>query len=257
MLDNDMEFGKYFFEIDQLVSGIRYSARTSTLEEKLEKLEQSLPLMDLVTAERKPSYGWLQRINEQLNEFFDILSLKWALTTTQVKLALSGVAASVVTVMTALLMIFRTPSPDALFLNNFAVPLFDDFSITRGNDNINISYEKRLFETAMLKYNQKDYSGSAAILSAIPVDKMDPEMKLYTAIVNIETKNYPSAVGLLNQLKDSNDQPYWANQAKWYLALCLIREKKYDEARMLLEKVQDFGNTNHEKEAGKLLKELK
>ena len=79
-------------------------------------------------------------------------------------------------------------------------------------------------------------------------------MKLYKALVNMKLENYGTAMGILNQLKDEADA-YSANNAKWYLALCYVKFKKYSEAHQLLVDVKEFGS-EHANQAGKLLKKI-
>ena len=255
MLESDPSFEKYFFEMDQLVSGIRFSARTSTVDEKLEKLAESLPFLEQAySLERKPSFI-LAKFSEKFNEMIDHLSLQWSLSVRQTKLAMSGAFVTVVSVITVFMNILMNPSPQAIFVSNFNPPSFTHFSTQRSAENESMTPEIRRFEEAMLNYNSGNYQESEAILSTIPEEHMNLEMKLYKAIVFMRTENFNGAITLLNVVKDSEDT-YYINQAKWYLALCRIRDKNYKEARQLLENVQEYGN-NHDEDAGKLLKKLK
>mgnify|MGYP001553167931 CR=1 FL=1 len=44
LLRQDAEFNKLFYEMDHLLDGIRRSAKKTTVEEKLARLEEALPL---------------------------------------------------------------------------------------------------------------------------------------------------------------------------------------------------------------------
>lgn len=254
-MKEDHEFEKLFFEMDQLVAGIRYSSRTSTVEEKLERLEKSLPLMRAVPQHQNIINNFFNTLTEKLNQLLDDLSLRIAMTITQVKLALSGVAATILVALALLISFQRTLSPGVLFTSNLKLPEYENFGATREAGVQNTDPVKARFDEAMVKYNLKDYESALAIINTIPAEQRNPEIKLYDALVNIELENYGVAKQILTDLKGNVDES-WANRARWYLGLCLIRENNFDDARTLLTQVRDFGGI-HAKDASKLLKKIK
>ncbi len=253
MLQEDREFEKLFFEMDQLIAGIRFASRTSTVEEKLSRLELSLPLKQDSSAKLKFN-NFFGLIADNINKFLNSLNLKSVMTITKVKLAFSGVAALILIAFGILINNQRTLSPVVLFNSNFNPPMYENFGATReaGEKITNPAILK--FDDAMQQYNLKNYQASLDIIHSIPENELNPEMKLYDAIVNIKLENYGIAKQILTGLTVTHDQS-WANQARWYMALCLVRNNEYARARPLLVQVRDFGSI-YSTEAGKLFKKL-
>lgn len=254
MLKNDVEFERLFFEMDQLIAGIRFSSRTSTIEEKLARLEQSLPFIESSPGIVKNTKNLFEVITEIINQKLDDLSLKLALTVNQVKLALSGVAATILITLMMLINFQRTLSPDVLFVSYCKPPMYENFGATRGAGDQVKDPVKIRFNEAMSDYNEKNYDKSITILNGLPKEKLNDEMKLYKAFVNIKLENYGVAKENLHDIINTADET-WANQARWYLGLCLIRENNIDAAIPMLSSVKEFGS-DHAKEAGQLLRKI-
>ena len=253
MLKDNIEFEKLFFEMDQLIAGIRFSSRTSSVEEKLARLEQSLPL-ESSPGSVKNTGNLFDRITETINLYLEDLSLKIALTVNQVKLALSGVAATILITLLMLINFQQTQSPDVLFVSYFKPPVYENFGTTRGASDQAKDPVKIKFNDAMTNYNEKNYETAITILNTLPEEKLSAEMILYKAIVNIRLENYGVAKQNLHEIINSADAS-WANQARWYLGLCLIRDKNLEAAKPMLTSVRDFGS-DYSQEAGQLLKKI-
>ena len=254
MLKNDAEFEKLFFEMDQLIAGIRFSSRTTSVEEKLARLEHSLAPLETSPGLIGKTGNLFDSITESINQFLQNLSLKIALNVNQVKLALSGVAATILITVIMLINFQHTQSPDVLFLSYLKLPVYENFGATRGagepvKDPVRIQFNK-----AMTYYNEKNYETALTIIADIPDQKLTAEMKLYEAFVNIRLENYGVAKQNLHEIIDTSD-PSWANQARWYLGLCLIRDKNLEAAKPMLSSVRDFGS-DHAREADQLLKKI-
>jgi hypothetical protein len=254
MLKDDTEFEKLFFEMDQLIAGIRFSSRTSSVEEKLASLERSLPFIESSPGIVKNTQNLFEKITEIINQFLDNLNLKLELTVNQVKLALSGVAATILITLMMLINFQRTQSPDVLFLSYCKPPMYENFGATRGAGDRVKDPVKTRFNEAMSDYNEKNYDKSIAIINGIPEEKLNAEMKLYEAFVNIKLENYGVAKENLHDIINTADDS-WANKARWYLGLCLIRENNFDAAIPMLSSVREFGS-DYAKEAGQLLKKI-
>ena len=254
MLKSDVEFEKLFFEMDQLIAGIRFSSRTTTVEEKLARLEESLPHRDPAPGFGTRTGRLFNGISESINRFLEDISLKVALTVNQVKLALSGVAATILITLMMLINFQHTLSPDVLFSENFHPPVYENFGATRGaGDQVNDPVDIR-FNDAMIEYNEKNYEAAINIINSLPQEKLNAEMKLYEAFVNIRLENYGVAKQNLHEIINNADAT-WANQARWYLGLCLIREKNPEAAKPMLLSVKNFGS-DHAGEAARLLKKI-
>ncbi len=255
LLKTDKDFEKIFFDMDQLISGIRFSSRSTSMEEKLEKLENSLPLMKPADAPGYNLSNLVSYIFERTGNFIDDLRLQLAISLNKTKLALSGVAATILVIISLLFNYQRNLSPIVLYQSNFHPFLYENFAATREAGDKALEPQKVLFYKAMVEYNQKNYQASVNILGSIPAAQRNPEMELYMAIDNMHLENYGSAKRTLNEIIATADES-WANQARWYLGLCMVREKNYPDAITLLAKVKDFGG-EHSREAGKLLNKIK
>jgi hypothetical protein len=106
----------------------------------------------------------------------------------------------------------------------------------------------------MSEYNEKNYVAAITIINKLPEDQLTAEMKLYKAYVNIKLENYGMAKQNLHEVI-SNADPTWANLARWYLGLCLVRENNYAAAKPMLTSVRDFGS-DYAREAGQLLEKI-
>jgi hypothetical protein len=256
MLKNNHEFERTFFEMDQLVSGIRHSAMTSTVEEKLKRLESFLPEIKPADLKIRLGKNIFLILSEKIEEFATDLGLGLSLTMRQVKYAMAGVTVAISALTLVLFFQLRTPDPADLFADNFNPPIFDNFGKLRGSFNaIPDIPEKVIFHEAMESYNTQNYKLAFQIINTIPSDKFSAEMKLYQALINIRLENYGTAKAILTDLRNSQEAHY-VNEAKWYLAVCLVKDEKYGEALSLLNDVIEYGN-DHSGEAAKLLRKLK
>lgn len=137
--------------------------------------------------------------------------------------------------------------------NNFSNPTYNDF-----NDYENISLSVRgtsddLLQTAEIAFNHKDFAkAETAFKQLIAEDENNSEIKIYSAISNIELNNFELADSLLLDLKEGNSA--YKNKAIWYLALSKLKQKNYDACLKILktipEEADDF------KKAQKLIKKL-
>jgi hypothetical protein len=254
LIQEDPEFEKLFFEMDQLVAGIRFSAAKSTVEEKLARLEEFMPVVNPALIKSKTSTGIISTLTEYANELMNNLSLRLSLTSYQFKLALSGVSAAVIFTFTILFNLFRTPGPDVLFVEFFEPPMYEDFGTRGSGDDLPDPVTVK-FNEAMIRYNHRDYASASQIISSIPAESLDFNMKLYYALVNMKLGNLGAAKNILVPLMEKSNANN-ANNAKWYLALCYVKDKKYNEAESLLEEVKAYGS-EHVSQAEKLLNKIK
>ncbi|HLF35771.1 MAG TPA: tetratricopeptide repeat protein [Cyclobacteriaceae bacterium] len=255
MLKNNHEFERTFFEMDQLVSGIRHSAMTSTVEEKLKKLESFLPEIKSAVMKTRRGKNIFSILSEKIDEFAIDLSLRLSLTSRQVKYAMSGICTVVAAVVLIIFNTLQTPGPEALFASNFNPLTFENFGPKRDAGADHLAAETIRFHEAMTMYNNKEYQAASEIIGKIPNEMKTFEMSFYHALTYMNLGNCEAAADILKTLVEVKD-PYSASEAQWYLALCLVREGNYNEARALLSEVQSGGG-QHEKEAGKLIKKLK
>jgi tetratricopeptide (TPR) repeat protein len=141
-LEADPSFNRLFFEINHLIDGIRYSGRHSALEEKLDKLEKSLPF------KKKPENKRLTRV---ISIQHRLLRQKW-------------VAAAIITplLISSLLILHlnRTYPPSDLFSDYFTYYDNQSGGVLRGDNdqeqlqNALIFYDREEYEEALKRFDQ-------------------------------------------------------------------------------------------------------
>ncbi len=108
---------------------------------------------------------------------------------------------------------------------------------------------------AVLLYTKKDYNAAFELLGAQLNENMnDPAVRFYYGLTAIELNRYETAIYQLNELVNSNQQPFSIN-AKWYLGLCYLKLNEEDKAKSYFE---DIANEDgyYSQQAREILKKL-
>lgn len=137
--------------------------------------------------------------------------------------------------------------------NNFSSLRYTDFH-THQNISLTVRGDNPdLLHTAETAFNHKDFAKAETAFKAL-LDKgeTNSELKLYSAIANIELSNYERAETLLNELKDG--QSVYKNKAIWYLALSKLKQKNYEACLSILKTIPE--DAEDYKQAQKLIKKL-
>ena len=140
-----------------------------------------------------------------------------------------------------------------VLFNNLTNPVYSDYS-----NYASISFTVRGEQNALLKtaenaFNTKDFAkAEEAFKSLILLDKDNAEIKLYSAIANIELNNYETAEKLLTTLQKG--QSVYKNKATWFLALSKLKQKEHYDCLEILKTIPK--DADEYKEAQKLIKKL-
>ena len=126
-LAEDHEFERLFFEMEQLVAGIRFSASKTTVEEKLARLAHYLPVKDESRSKEKHNARFFNVIAESFNAFLNELSLKTAISVNHARLAVFSTVCILIFSIVLLFSLLRTPSPNVLFADNYQPPMYENF----------------------------------------------------------------------------------------------------------------------------------
>ena len=275
LLKEDPEFNKLFHEMHLLTEGIRRSAQKTSVEEKLSKLEESLPLMMRVNQSDQPD-NLLKKLIRSINDFIDGLISKifridheelvaipinskgeasvFSLTG-RIKLI---AASSIVMVFLAITLVFTQLShlsPIELYADNFKsteLPVIVDRS--PGEEIMEDLTPEEILNKANNEYNESNFGAAIKLIERIPDDKKLPGMKFCGALSNMKLEKFDRAEELFNQLSKVNDV-YWQEKSKWFLALCSIREDDTEQAEQYLEEVIEIGG-KYQKQAENLLKKV-
>jgi len=231
LLREDPEFNKLFYEMDHLLDGIRRSAKQTTVEEKLARLEEALP----EKTESKEQVRILPVIS--FKDFKN--NYKMAIAAT---LSLLLVSTIVITNLNS------NKNPDDLFVQYFKT--YENIGgIERGKSDV-----ERL-QYAMIEYDKGNYERSIQIFEQIEIsDENKFEIWLYGGNAYLSLNRLNEAKNSFNNIIEANFE--FVNDAKWYLSLCYIKEGNVELAKPLLQEVKESGRAQY-KEAEELLNELK
>ncbi|MCB0662676.1 MAG: hypothetical protein KDC24_08050 [Saprospiraceae bacterium] len=105
-------------------------------------------------------------------------------------------------------------------------------------------------------YQQKDYTTALQLFDQQPGTLSDnPQYTLMAAIANLETEQKAAAKQLFQQVTAATD-PYFSDEAYWYLGLLALQEGNAEQAKSYLQKVADDNQSEFQKKAKELLKQL-
>src|SRR5690606_33814315 len=112
---------------------------------------------------------------------------------------------------------------------------------------------EELLPKAEKAFNEGNYEESLLYFDQILAKEDDyKEIQLYKSIALIETSQYEEAEELLTVL--STGASVFKYDAMWYLALSKLKQKKYEECKIILERIPE--DTEGYKKAQKLLRKL-
>jgi tetratricopeptide (TPR) repeat protein len=275
LLKKDPDFRKLFHEMDHLTEGIRRMAKKTSVEEKLAKLEESLPLMMRVNQSDQPD-NLLKKLIRSINDFIDSLISKIfkidheELVAIPINsrgeasaLSLTGrikliAASSIVMAFLAVTLVFTqlsNLSPIELYADNFKqteLPVNIDRS--PGEEIMEDLTPQEILNKANSEYNESNFGAAIKLIERIPDDEKLPGMKFCGALSYMKLEKFDRAEELLIQLSEMNDI-YRKEQSKWFLALCSIREDNTEQAEQYLKEVVEIGG-KYQKQAENLLKKV-
>ena len=148
-LDQDPQFNKLYFEMDQLLEGIRRSAKQSTIEEKLASLEMALPVKAKINTDESDT-PVIQIWNFML----------------QYKTAVAASLTLLIVSVFVITNVNTTMSPEELFAE-YSMPYEYISEAKRG-----IS-EKEKLEYALMEYNLGNYDEAIEIFEDIQINDED------------------------------------------------------------------------------------
>ncbi len=224
-LEQDQEFRRLFNEMDRLVEGIRISASKTSLEEKLANLEKSLPF-------RKTRQGVEEtpviRLWDRARQYKGAMA--------------AAIAMLFVATFVLITQDFKT-DPGELYAKSF-VPFPN---VGPGDTR---SAEKDNQQRAYTYYDMGRYEDALKIFTQMDMDTAD---KLYAANAYMAIGDIAKAIPLLEQVSERGTG--LSIHAKWYLALCNLKEENLASARSLLTDLKNLGGEYHE-EATRTLEKL-
>ncbi|MEW4923457.1 hypothetical protein [Algibacter sp. 2305UL17-15] len=138
-------------------------------------------------------------------------------------------------------------------LNQFSSPTYGDYADYNQISLTVRGANSKLLQTAENAFNTKDFAKAEEAFSRlIAEDETNSELKLYSAISNIELNNFETADGLLEDLRRGNSA--FKHKATWYLALSKLKQDNETACFEILKTIPEDAE-DYEK-AQKLIKKL-
>jgi len=112
------------------------------------------------------------------------------------------------------------------------------------------------FAVALNLYNTQEYDKAAIFFSKVLENNPnDMQSELLNGMSNFEDEKYPEAKKSFGIVIDDNNN-FFVETAKWYLALCYVKTNEKEKAKQLLEIITREGGI-YDKDAVKILKNYK
>jgi len=237
-LENDEEFVRELNDMELLVAGIRKSAESTTLEEKLARFDSSIKIMEE---------------NEELNNkapFFDFEHIKkysWA------------IAASITLILVTSVSLFNinpTPSHQKLYAEYYKP--FENYGQKRAPENLTKDhwkealyyYDNGMYQEALDRFDQIIVSDYKQLVNHPRYSLY----KLYKGNTLMKLNQHRQAVTLFEGI--INDDDGMIMQAKWYLSMCYLFEDNTEKLIPLLEEIARVEASSYSVKAKEILTQL-
>ena len=153
-------------------------------------------------------------------------------------------AAAVLVLVVGVTIVFNAKDND-LFSQNYEVYPNYELTTVRGSDAVLPR------EQAYQAYDLGDYD--LAIVAFNQMEALTTPDYFFRGLCYIETKKFDLAISDLQSVQDLDGD--YRDAASWYLSIVLVQQERYDEAKLLLEKLTKNSN-EYSKESEVLLKKL-
>ena len=261
LLSQDAEFNKLFYEMDHLLDGIRRSAKKTTVEEKLARLEEALPFKSKPDLSRE-STNAIKRIIDSINVYLDQFFIKLfnldreeisvvpinsqgqASTFTILGRIKLVAASSIIMIFLAATIIYTQLSSLSLtdlYVTNYEKPELEVVNV-RSSESIETEnlIPTEIQNQANFEFNNSNYGIVIELLENIPESEKTPSMKYCEALSYMEISEFERARELWLQI-EKDDDIVWQERSKWYLALCYLQAEDKNQAIKYLEEVSLIG----------------
>ena len=224
-------------ETQLMIEGIKRSASKSTKEEKLAKLKaHSLEIF--LKNKSISDTGLAKEIPIRKRPKY-LLRL--------------AVACTFLIMLLATIAIIYTPKPmdNQSIFTTYYEPFDAPISNMRGEEQ-----QIDLKVQAWTAYENEQYDEAVAMLEELIQDntrKDLDQLKFYMGISYISTNSMDEAIGVLNEIANSNS--ILKTDAKWYLALAFLKTENTDQAKLLLKDLEE--KNEYSIQAKRILKKLK
>lgn len=218
-LDQDPNFNKLYFEMDQLLEGIRRSAKESTVDEKLAKLEMALPVRKKIIK------------NDSETPIINLWSIVM-----RNRIAVAAMLSLLIVSALVLTNINNGSSPETLFVEYYQ-PFENQAGAKRS-----ISDKEKL-DYAMMEYDKGNYDEAIEIFEEIEIkDENRIQIWMYGGITYLELDKVEKAIENFQNIIQTDSE--YELEAKWYLSMCYLKTGEKAQAKPLLEEIKESGHGN-------------
>jgi tetratricopeptide (TPR) repeat protein len=237
-LERDEEFVREINDMELLIAGIRNSAKSTTIEEKLARFDANIKIME---DNEEPT------IHNSILNFERIKKYSWAI-------AASITLALVVSI--SLINIEQTPSHRKIYAEYYQP--FENFGKKRAPENLTKDYWKE----ALHNYDEGKYQQALDCFDKIIVTDYknlvnDPRYslyKLYKGNTLMKLDRHQEAATLFEGI--IQDDAGMTMQAKWYLAMCYLYENDSENLISTLEEIARVEESSYSAKAKEVLASL-
>ena len=237
-LERDEEFVRELNDMELLIAGIRNSAKSTTMEEKLIRFDANIKIME--DGEEPTNHN-------SIFDFEHIKKYSWA------------IAASItltLVVSISLINIKQTPSHQKLYAEYYQP--FENFGKKRAPENLTKDYWKE----ALHHYDEGKYQQALDCFDQIIVTDYknlvnDPRYslyKLYKGNTLMKLDRHQEAATLFEGI--IQDDAGMTMQAKWYLAMCYLHENESEKLISTLEEIARIEESSYSARAKEVLLSL-
>jgi len=235
----DEDFETLFQDMEWMIEGIKRSASKSSLEDKLQRVQQS---MDNSDEEDEEESETVAAPSKGLRRLYPFKKYSYAVAASLALMVLAAIA---------LLNINRLPTNnEKLFAQNFQ-PFDNSSPTTRGGDSAN---GDELLRNALSYYNGEQYEQAYELFHNYNTQNPDqPLYLMYEGNALMKLGRFDAAVQQFERILDlDTGLNVYAN---WYVGLCLVKQGDLESAREYLEVVANSKSSESIK-AQKILDKL-
>jgi|GEM_PF-4492444 len=126
-------------------------------------------------------------------------------------------------------------SPSELALTYIQDNHFANQGIKRGENSSDLTRQN-----AILAYNKKDYDTAISLYSNL--ETKTAEDNYFLGLSHMYRSEYGAAIKYLSGIQESNDFKF-QQEKNWFLSLCLIQNKEFDQAKILLKSIEGWNSS--------------
>ena len=241
ILENDEAFVRDLNDMELLISGIKKSASLTTIEEKLERFENSIKIMgdeeeDIKTLPRTTYFA-----------FEHIKKYSWA------------IAASITIVLVSSITLFNINQPTShqKLYDEYFSP-FENYGTKRSLEKV----ERDVWKEALFLYDNGRYQEALDNFNHIIISDYqevinNPRYSLYNIYKGntlMQLNRHDDAIRLFTGMLEDDDGMFL--QARWYLSMCYLHENNTENLVPLLEKIAEIKGSHYSLKAQEILDEI-